>query len=53
MTQEEIASVSSLSVNTVKSMIRSVYNKLGALNKADAVRIAAAKGFVGIKHGNS
>jgi LuxR family maltose regulon positive regulatory protein len=53
MTQEEIASVSSLSVNTVKSIIRSVYNKLGALNKADAVRIAAAKGFVGIKNGNS
>jgi LuxR family maltose regulon positive regulatory protein len=37
MTQEEIASVSSLSVNTVKSVIRSIYNKLGAVNKAGAV----------------
>ncbi|MDR2742091.1 MAG: LuxR C-terminal-related transcriptional regulator [Treponema sp.] len=52
MTQEEIASVSSLSVNTVKSVTRSIYNKLGAVNKADAVRIAAAKGIVGIKNGN-
>jgi LuxR family maltose regulon positive regulatory protein len=52
MTQEEIASVSSLSVNTVKSITRSVYNKLGALNKADAVRIAVAKGMVGTKNGN-
>jgi LuxR family maltose regulon positive regulatory protein len=47
MTQEEIAGLSSLSVNTVKSVIRSIYNKLGALNKADAVRIAAALGIVG------
>ncbi|MDR3130192.1 MAG: LuxR C-terminal-related transcriptional regulator [Treponema sp.] len=45
MTREEIASAFSLSVNTVKSVIRSIYNKLGALNKADAVRIAAAKGI--------
>jgi LuxR family maltose regulon positive regulatory protein len=52
MTQEEIASVSSLSVNTVKSIIRHIYNKLGAVNKADAVRIAAAKGLVGIKNEN-
>ncbi|MDR2211261.1 MAG: LuxR C-terminal-related transcriptional regulator [Spirochaetaceae bacterium] len=42
MTQEEIAGISSLSVNTVKSVIRSIYNKLGAINKADAVRIAAS-----------
>jgi LuxR family maltose regulon positive regulatory protein len=46
MTQEEIAGISSLSVNTVKSVIRSVYNKLGAANKADAVRIAASRGLV-------
>jgi LuxR family maltose regulon positive regulatory protein len=47
MTQEEIAGQISLSVNTVKSVIRSVYNKLGAINKADAVRIATARGIVG------
>ncbi|MDR0402660.1 MAG: helix-turn-helix transcriptional regulator, partial [Treponema sp.] len=46
MTQEEIAGISSLSVNTVKSAIRSIYNKLGAVNKADAVRIAASQGLV-------
>ncbi|MDR0669309.1 MAG: LuxR C-terminal-related transcriptional regulator [Treponema sp.] len=47
MTQEEIAGQTSLSVNTIKSVIRSVYNKLGAINKADAVRIATSKGIVG------
>jgi LuxR family maltose regulon positive regulatory protein len=47
MTREEIAAQSSLSVNTVKSVIRSVYRKLGAVNRADAVRIAAVMGIVG------
>jgi LuxR family maltose regulon positive regulatory protein len=46
MTQEEIAGLSSLSVNTVKSVIRSVYAKLGAVNKADAIRIAASQGLL-------
>jgi LuxR family maltose regulon positive regulatory protein len=46
MTQEEIAGFASLSVNTVKSLTRSIYNKLGAINKADAVRIAASLGLV-------
>jgi LuxR family maltose regulon positive regulatory protein len=41
MTRVEIAAQTSLSENTVKSITRSVYNKLGALNKADAVRIAS------------
>jgi LuxR family maltose regulon positive regulatory protein len=47
MTQKEIAGQFSLSVNTVKSVIRSIYSKLGAVNKADVVRIAAAKGILG------
>ncbi|MDR2136376.1 MAG: LuxR C-terminal-related transcriptional regulator [Treponema sp.] len=47
MTQEEIAGQASLSINTVKSIIRSVYSKLGAINKADAVRIATSRGIVG------
>jgi LuxR family maltose regulon positive regulatory protein len=46
MTRDEIAGVSSLSVNTIKSVIRSIYNKLGAVNKADALRIAASQGLV-------
>jgi LuxR family maltose regulon positive regulatory protein len=41
MTRMEIAAQTSLSANTIKSITRSIYNKLGALNKADAVRIAA------------
>jgi LuxR family maltose regulon positive regulatory protein len=45
LTREEIAKSSSISVNTVKSVLRSVYNKLGALNRADAIRIATARGL--------
>jgi LuxR family maltose regulon positive regulatory protein len=41
LTREEIAEASGISLNTVKSVIRSVYNKLGALTRADAVRLAA------------
>jgi LuxR family maltose regulon positive regulatory protein len=46
LTQEEIAGLSSLSVNTVKSVIRSIYHKLGAVNKADAIRIAISQDLV-------
>jgi LuxR family maltose regulon positive regulatory protein len=46
LTREEIAGFSSISVNTVKSVIRSIYNKLGAANRADAVRIATSLGLV-------
>jgi LuxR family maltose regulon positive regulatory protein len=46
LTREEIAEASNISLNTVKSVIRSVYNKLGALNRADAVRIATASGLL-------
>jgi LuxR family maltose regulon positive regulatory protein len=47
-TREEIARNSSISVNTVKSAIRNVYSKLGAVNRADAVRIATAMNI--LKH---
>ncbi|MDR0730883.1 MAG: LuxR C-terminal-related transcriptional regulator, partial [Treponema sp.] len=50
MTQEEIAGLASLSVNTVKSVIRSIYNKLGAVNRVNAVQIAADMGLLGIKN---
>jgi LuxR family maltose regulon positive regulatory protein len=46
LTREEIAGLSSISVNTVKSVIRSVYNKLGAVNRADAIRIATSLGLL-------
>ncbi|MDR2052167.1 MAG: LuxR C-terminal-related transcriptional regulator [Treponema sp.] len=45
LTRKEIAENAALSVNTVKSIIRSVYNKLGAVNQADAVRIATVLGI--------
>jgi DNA-binding NarL/FixJ family response regulator len=46
LTREEIAGLSSISINTVKSVISSVYNTLGAVNRADAVRIATSLGLV-------
>jgi len=46
LTRGEIAEEASISPNTVKSVTRSIYNKLGALNKADAVRIAMEKGIL-------
>jgi LuxR family maltose regulon positive regulatory protein len=52
MTREEIAGASSLSINTIKSIIRTIYNKLEAVNKADAVRIAVARGLVGTQYGS-
>jgi DNA-binding CsgD family transcriptional regulator len=45
--REEIAGFFPISVNTVKpSVIRNVYNKLGAVNRAGAARIAASLGMV-------
>jgi LuxR family maltose regulon positive regulatory protein len=46
LTREEIAQASNISPNTVKSVIRNIYNKLGALNRADAVRIATVSGLL-------
>jgi LuxR family maltose regulon positive regulatory protein len=45
-TAEEIAAGMKISVNMVKSVIRSLYAKLGAVNRADAIRIATAKGLL-------
>jgi LuxR family maltose regulon positive regulatory protein len=53
LTREEIAEASAISLNTVKSVIRSVYNKLGALNRADAVRIATASGLLAGTNGRT
>jgi LuxR family maltose regulon positive regulatory protein len=46
LTREEIADDSGLSVNTVKSTLRSIYNKLGAVNRAAAIRIAGSRGIL-------
>jgi LuxR family maltose regulon positive regulatory protein len=46
LTMEEIAAVAAISINTVKSAARSIYNKLGAVNRADAIRIAATMGIL-------
>jgi LuxR family maltose regulon positive regulatory protein len=46
LTREEIADNAALSLNTVKNVISSIYAKLGALNRADAVRIATGAGLL-------
>jgi LuxR family maltose regulon positive regulatory protein len=45
-TVEEIAREMNISDNMVKSVIRSLYSALGAANRADAIRIATAKGLL-------
>jgi LuxR family maltose regulon positive regulatory protein len=49
MTRDEIANINGLSINTVKSVISSLYNKLGAVNGADAVRIATSLKILNIE----
>jgi LuxR family maltose regulon positive regulatory protein len=46
LTRVEIAGTLYLSINTVKSVIRSVYNKLGAVNRSHAVQAAAEAGLL-------
>jgi LuxR family maltose regulon positive regulatory protein len=46
LTRNELAEDNAISGNTVKSVIRNLYNKLGAINQADAVRIAASLGLL-------
>ncbi|MDL2327951.1 LuxR C-terminal-related transcriptional regulator [Ruminococcaceae bacterium OttesenSCG-928-A11] len=48
LTREEIASDHYISVNTVKSFIRSIYTKLDAANRAEAVSIAITHGYINI-----
>ena len=45
-TREDIAKNCSLSVNTVKNIIKTIYEKLGAFNRADAIRIATQAGLL-------
>ena len=46
MTREEIGDFLKISVNGVKKHVSGIYNKLGALNRADAVRIATGLGIL-------
>ncbi|MDR3171890.1 MAG: LuxR C-terminal-related transcriptional regulator [Treponema sp.] len=46
LTREEIAGDNALSINTVKATITRIYNKLGAVNRADAIRIAGTTGIL-------
>ncbi|MDR2786187.1 MAG: LuxR C-terminal-related transcriptional regulator [Treponema sp.] len=45
-TSEEIAGDMNISVNMFNSFLRSVFTKLGAVNRADAIRIATEKGLL-------
>jgi LuxR family maltose regulon positive regulatory protein len=46
LTREELGEELHIGISTVKSVIRGIYNKLGAVNRADAVRIAVDSGIV-------
>lgn len=46
LTREEIAGAHNISINTVKSELKTIYSKIGAVNSADAVRIAAVLGLL-------
>ena len=45
-TREEISKEFSLSINVVKKTIKLIYEKMGALNRADAIRIAGKAGLL-------
>jgi LuxR family maltose regulon positive regulatory protein len=45
-TSEEITGEMKIPANMIKSAIRSLYVKLGAVNRADAIRIASEKGLI-------
>ncbi|MGI6153249.1 MAG: response regulator transcription factor [Christensenellaceae bacterium] len=46
LTRDEIAASMYISPNTVKSMLKTVYNKIGAINSADAVRISISANLI-------
>jgi LuxR family maltose regulon positive regulatory protein len=45
-TRDEIARKENISLNAVKENIKNLYEKLGALNRADAIRIANSRGLL-------
>jgi DNA-binding CsgD family transcriptional regulator len=46
LSRTEIAAYRGISVNTVKAMLQIIYEKLGADNSMDALRIAISKGLI-------
>jgi LuxR family maltose regulon positive regulatory protein len=46
LTRDELAEDGGLSINAVKGLIKRLYGKLGAVNRADAIRIATARGIL-------
>jgi LuxR family maltose regulon positive regulatory protein len=46
LTRKEIAQKGGLSVGAIKPLIKRIYSKLGAVNRADAIRIASALGIL-------
>lgn len=46
---EEIAEALSVSVNTVRSHVRSLHDKLGVSSRADTVLVAARSGLIGVR----
>ncbi|MDR1931434.1 MAG: LuxR C-terminal-related transcriptional regulator [Spirochaetales bacterium] len=44
--RKDISVETGLSLNTVRVIISAIYGKLGAVNRADAIRIATAKGLL-------
>lgn len=47
-TREEIALTQYISINTVKTYIRNIYNKLDAANRAEAATIAISRGYISV-----
>ena len=46
LTRENIAEQMEISINGVKKHITKIYDKLGAINRADAIHIAVLKGYI-------
>jgi LuxR family maltose regulon positive regulatory protein len=46
LTREDIADATELSLTSIKTIISTVYGKLGAVNRADAIRIATRLGLL-------
>jgi LuxR family maltose regulon positive regulatory protein len=46
LTRKEIAQKGGFPVGRIKPLIKRVYNKLGAVNRADAIRIASTMGLL-------
>ncbi|MGD9559040.1 MAG: LuxR C-terminal-related transcriptional regulator [Oscillospiraceae bacterium] len=50
LTQQEVGKLMGISGNAVKKHVAKIYQKLGAVNRADAIHIASITGLVDILH---